>query len=546
MSAEPHATQPDVSFGLDHADTVALLERQTELLERIAEGTALPDVLTGITAALEELVPGARCSVLLLDPVRATLHHGAAPSLPRDYSSRIDGMAIGAEAGSCGTAAYLGSPVVVEDIGTDPRWLAFRDLAAPHGLRSCWSSPIRGRDGVLGTFAVYHDRRHRPSPREERLVERLTHLASVAIEHAGLYGALAESEQRFRRAFADNATGMALAAPDGRITDANRALVELLGRDVRGERVDDVLTPCPSAAGEARARRADGTELELAVTSSPVHGPDAAVVQLSVAVLDLTQRRAALRERQARHEAEVARAAAESASHAKSRFVAALGHELRTPLQAISGFAELLGTLDLPADRRAGALEHITGATTHILSLVDDVLDVARIEAGALPVHPEPVGVAGLADEVLDLLGPLAGSRGVALRHERDGHRDPTALADPRRLRQVLINLVGNGIRYNRTDGWVTVGATAGDGEVRLVVRDSGRGIPDGLADRIFVAFDRLDLAESGPADQGVGLGLPLARGLVEAMGGTLTISSVVEAGTTVVLTLPRVDDPLS
>ncbi|GAA1393053.1 hypothetical protein GCM10009613_39080 [Pseudonocardia kongjuensis] len=525
-------TVTDAAFDLDHADTVALLQRQTELLEQIAAGTALPEVLGGITTALESLVPGARCSVLLLDEARTRLRHGAAPSLPPEYSSRIDGMAIGADAGSCGAAAYLGSPVVAEDIGTDPRWRGYRELAVPYGLRSCWSSPITGRGGVLGTFAVYRDRTHRPSAREERLVGRLTHLASVAIEHAGLYGALTESEERFRRAFADNATGMALAAPDGTVTEANRALTELLGRDVRGETVDDVLVPVPG--GEARAHRPDGTELELAVTASEIRGPDGRPVQLSVAVLDLTQRRAALRERQARHEAEVARAAAEAASHAKSRFVAALGHELRTPLQAISGFAELLGTLDLPVERRAAALEHISGATTHILSLVDDVLDVARIEAGALPTHPVDLDLRPLADEVLDLLRPMADERGVTLQH--DGRGPVTARADPRRLRQVLINLVGNGIRYNRPGGRVSVTVTSGT-TVRLVVADSGRGIPDGTADRLFVAFDRLDRDE--PGDEGVGLGLPLARGLVEAMGGSLTLDSVVGTGTTAVVTLP-------
>lgn len=420
------------AFDLDHADTVALLERQTELLERIAAGTTLPEVLGAITETLEDLVPGARCSVLLLDPGGTTLHHGAAPSLPPEYSSKIDGMAIGAEAGSCGTAAYLGSPVVAEDIDLDPRWLRFRDLATPHGLRSCWSTPICGRGGVLGTFAVYHDRTHRPSPREERLVDRLTHLASVAIEHE-----------------------------------------------------------------------------------------------------------AARRERRARLEAEVARAAAESASHAKSRFVAALGHELRTPLQAISGFAELLGTLDLPASRRTAALEHISGATTHILSLVDDVLDVARIEAGALPTHPADVVAGALADEVLELLTPMADDRDVVLRHEPAGGPGTPAVAraDPRRLRQVLINLVGNGIRYNSPGGRVAVTATRAGDEVRIVVRDSGRGIPEEVADRIFVPFDRLD--RDGPTDEGVGLGLPLARGLVEAMGGTLVLRSVVDRGTTVVVTLP-------
>src|SRR6476469_4363319 len=181
---------------LDHSDAVALLARQTDILEQIATGVALPEVLTGIATTLENLVPGCSCSVLLLDRDTATLRHGAAPSLPAEYSAGIDGLAIGSGAGSCGTAAYTGRRVVAADIRADVRWERYRVLADRFGRRACWSTPIRGRDGICGTFAVYHPSPHRPTPREEHLVERLTHLASVAIDHDGLLGALAESEER--------------------------------------------------------------------------------------------------------------------------------------------------------------------------------------------------------------------------------------------------------------------------------------------------------------------------------------------------------------
>ncbi|MDN5932080.1 MAG: GAF domain-containing protein, partial [Pseudonocardia sp.] len=220
---------------LDHADSLELLHRQTTVLELISGGATLREMLTAVTEALEELIPSSRCSVLLLDTRLGALHHGAAPSLPVTYSAAIDGMRVGPLAGSCGTAAHLDAEVVAEDIGTDPRWAGYRELAWPHGLRACWSSPIRGRQvagapAVLGTFAVYHDVPHRPSERERRLVERFTHLASVAIEHARLYGALADSEERFRRAFEDNAIGMALTGLDGRFGRVNRALRDMLGR----------------------------------------------------------------------------------------------------------------------------------------------------------------------------------------------------------------------------------------------------------------------------------------------------------------------------
>lgn len=416
---------------LDPADTTALLTAQTEILEMVATGAPLAAVLTTVAVTLEVLVTGSRCSILLLDPAAATLRHGAAPSLPPEYATGIDGMGIGPDAGSCGTAAYLGAPVVAEDVTTDPRWPRYRALAGAHDLRSCWSTPIRGRTGVLGTFAVYHARRHRPTAREERLVERLSHLASVAIDHDRLFGALAQ--------------------------------------------------------------------------------------------------------------AEMARRAAEEASRAKTDFVAALGHELRTPLQAVAGFTELLRTLDLPPERRAVALDHVDAAGAHVLALVDDVLDVARIEAGGLPVAPAAVDLDALVDEVLALLAPLAADRRVAL--HRSGAAPAPAQADPRRGRQVLINLVTNAVRYNRPGGRVDVvlgtGAGGGDGAggngVVVAVRDTGAGIAPADLDRLFVPFDRLG-ADDG---QGVGLGLPLARGLTEAMGGRLVVASTVGAGTTVTVTLP-------
>jgi PAS domain S-box-containing protein len=555
MRADEAAAGTWASFDLDHADSLDLLRRQTSVLELIAAGTPLAEVLTCVVVALEELIEGSRCSILLFDPATATLHHGAAPSLPPAYSARIDGLPVGPQAGSCGAAAYLGRPVIAADIRIDVRWRQFRDIATPHGMRSCWSSPIQGRTGIVGTFAVYHDHPHRPPLRERRLVERFTHLASVAIDHAGLFGALAESEDRFRRAFEDNATGMALARTDGRIVRVNRALRDLLGRtepELLGCALDEVVRPTAGTAGqfqrlardragsvhyEATARHTDGRTIDLAVAASVVSGADGVPVNLSVNLLDITQRRAAERERRARLEAEVARAAAEAASQAKSEFVTVLNHELRTPLQAITGFTELLRTLDLPPDRRQAALGHIDAAAEHVLSMADDLLDIAKIEADALPIRVEPVELCGLLDEVLALLAPLAVEHHVILRPAADAGQGAVR-ADRRRLRQVLINLVTNGIRYNHAGGWVEAGAKdSGASTVTVAVRDSGHGIPAEKMSRLFTPFDRLGAECS--AEPGTGLGLVVARALTEAMGGTLEIRNAAESGTTAEITLP-------
>lgn len=427
-------------------DVRDVLDRQTEVLELIARAAPLREVLTEILTSLEHLMDGARCSVLLLDREARTLHHGAAPSLPADYVAAIDGLSIGDGAGSCGTAAALNLPVIVTDVLTDPRWTDYRTVAVGAGLRSCWSTPIDGRDGLpVGTFAVYHPRPHAPTPREQLLVDRFTHLASVAIGHALL-----------------------------------------------------------------------------------------------------------MEDRRARLEAETARRTAEELSHAKSELLAAVGHEARTPIQAIVGFAELLGTMDLDEARRREALAHIGAAAGHVMDLLSDVLDMSRLEANALPLALEPVEVRAVVDGVFGLLSSRAAQREFGLEHDLGPE---TVLADHRRLRQVLLNLVANAIRHGDVGGRVVVRAcpAADAGALLVTVDDDGPGISPELLGRIFTPFARgaarADRSPAAAADEGaqeesIGLGLGLAHGLAGAMGGDLEVGRSGPDGTSMRLTLPCAAPP--
>lgn len=551
------AELPEVATALRPDDVREMLERQTELLELIAAAAPLRDVLTRILTSLEEFIPGARCSVLLLDRDRGTLHHGAAPSLPGAYVAAIDGLPIGDGAGSCGTAAALNTAVVAHDVRTDARWVAYRPVAEAAGLRSCWSTPIDGRDGLpVGTFAVYHPHPHRPTGREELLVDRFTHLTSVAIEHADVLGELVESEERFRRSFDDNSLGMAILGLDRRVVTANTALAAVLGcepPDLAGRPLAAVLSPTDGSLDarldtlrpgdaqpvvfEATLHRPSGRELQVEVTVSLVHARDGAPAQYVVNVFDLTERRAAEQHRRARLEAETARRTAEQLLRERSALLAAVGHEARTPIQAIVGFVELLGTIELDQDRRREALARIDAAAGHVMDLLADVLDLSRLEAGALPLVPEPVRVREVVAEVLGLLAPVAERRDVGLAQSLD---DDVVLADRRRLRQVLLNLVGNAIRHGVAGGGVEVRTrTADDGWVVLSVDDDGPGIPPELLPRVFTPFVRATPVAAD--DEGsIGLGLGLAHGLVEAMGGELTVGASSSAGTSMLVRLRR------
>jgi PAS domain S-box-containing protein len=175
----------------------ALLAGENRVLEMVAKGDSLADILDRLCMLVEGLSPGVLVSILLMDPNGKQLRHGTAPNLPKTYTEAIDGASIGPAVGSCGTAAYRGEQVIVSDIATDPLWTDFRDLALAHSLRACWSTPIFSSEGkVIGTFAMYYREPRSPSPLEQETIKHITHLVGIAIQRK-----LAETAQRESEAY---------------------------------------------------------------------------------------------------------------------------------------------------------------------------------------------------------------------------------------------------------------------------------------------------------------------------------------------------------
>jgi CheY-like chemotaxis protein len=235
---------------------------------------------------------------------------------------------------------------------------------------------------------------------------------------------------------------------------------------------------------------------------------------------------------------EAARDEADRANRAKSEFLSRMSHELRTPLNAILGFAQLL-EMGAPTPRQAGHVEQILKGGRHLLSLINEVLDLARIESGQVPLTPEPIRVRPLLAEVLDLIRPLAQNRSIRLDPGPADGPDLYVLADRQRLKQVLLNLFSNAVKYNREQGSVTCAVTeAPERRVRIEVRDTGPGIAPELCRRLFSPFERLTAAATDV--EGTGLGLAVSKRLTEAMGGTIGCASVVGEGATFRVELPR------
>jgi PAS domain S-box-containing protein len=235
---------------------------------------------------------------------------------------------------------------------------------------------------------------------------------------------------------------------------------------------------------------------------------------------------------------------ADRANRAKSEFLSRMSHELRTPLNAILGFGQLLERQN-PTEQQRSRVEHIISAGRHLLNLINEVLDISRIEAGHLQLSVEPVAIAVVLEEALNLMRPLAADRSMELSIDVQLEKDLHVLADGQRLKQVLLNLLTNGVKYTAVGGRVAVTVDTSDSStIRLLVTDTGAGIASDKLTRLFTPFDRLGVELSGV--EGTGLGLALCQRLMHAMGGEIGVSSHVGKGSTFWIELPAANSPLN
>ena len=267
------------------------------------------------------------------------------------------------------------------------------------------------------------------------------------------------------------------------------------------------------------------------------------VVAIWLVLLPIPELIAQMRASMARAEDEVARRAAVEAelvsahdaalvaSRAKSEFLASMSHELRTPLNAILGFSQLMcmdPNLHPDAKEQVG---EIGRAGKHLLALINDLMDMSRIEAGKLELSMKPVPVADVVSESISLMTHIAGKQGIEIKREVGDDGTAIVCADYTRLRQIVLNLISNAIKYNRPQGSVTLTCRRVSGTLRISVVDTGPGIPVDKQGRIFNAFDRL--GEECSNVEGTGIGLVISKRLVEAMGGMIGFESIEGQGST-------------
>ena len=397
------------------------------VLEAVATGAPLENSLDLLMRVIEEYEPEMLCSILVLSDDGKHLTLGAAPNLPEGYNRAIDGLAIGPDSGSCGTAAFTKKMVVVEDIAVDPKWEKLREAGLSHNLRACWSQPILSSDRkVLGTFAMYARVPRRPTERELSIMDTASHIAGIIIERRKV----------------------------------ERSLID-------------------------------------------------------------------------------AKEAAEEANRVKSNFLANVSHELRTPLNAILGFSQILemkrGEID--RERELEFLGYIRQSGEHLLEMVNDILDLSKIESGRFDLEKNPFDLREMLSRVLLIVKSLAEEKGLAI----DCEIEPDLgimTADELRLKQVFYNLLSNAIKFTPEGKRIGVRAAGDGGRAVITVWDEGIGITEDDLEKIFDPFEQAQ-RRRGEDEQGTGLGLSITKKIIELHGGTLEVKSTPGEGSSFTMVLP-------
>ncbi len=530
---------------------------QNTVLRMLARGHTLTDVLTEFVTQIDRLMPDIATATMLLSEDGSYLHSCISAKLPQEYLQAIDPFEIGPYAGCCGTAAYFGQRVIAEDIETNLLWQPFKESILPHGYRACWSEPIISDTGeILGTFAFYFTEARSPDPQEINIVESIGRLAALIIDRKQSEVALQTSEERYELAtraagvgvwecnlqngdlYIDPTIKAILGYGDAEFTNDPEVWIEHIHP---GDRDSSKAAMTAYFAGENpeyideyRMLHKDGSIRWILCQGRVVPDAQGNAFQMVGTHTDISDRK------QTEMALQQAKEEAEKANRAKSDFLASMSHELRTPLNAVLGFSQVLAQEDSLTSPQQEYLEIINRSGAHLLTLINDILSMSKIEAGRVSLNEQQCDLYSLLTSLRDMLAIKAQIKNIELIVEYSQDVPQYVQIDEGKLRQILINLVGNGIKFTDS-GFVKLSVTCPSSpvtnkqQIRFQVQDTGCGIAEEDLEILFNPFEQAKTQRH--KIDGTGLGLPISREFVRLMGGDITVQS--DRGSTFAFEIP-------
>ncbi|HVA56460.1 MAG TPA: GAF domain-containing protein [Gemmatimonadaceae bacterium] len=510
------------------------------LLDTMADLSAeleLPRVLQAVLARAVTLLDVTGGEVAIFDPETQELEVVASEHIGKDSI----GTRLKLGEGAMGTVAETHQPLIIPSYR---EWAGHSAKYADILVHSVMAAPLLIGRRLVGAIATTHADPARIFTDEDlRLLNLFAPQAAIAIENARLYTVAQRQRQYFETLVHNNPVAIVTLDANHAIVACNPTFEKLFGypeTEAVGRQLDDLISTSDTHSeavgytrealdrpvrGIGRRRRSDGTLVDVEILGVPVI-VDGERVGLMGLYHDITQLLSARRE-------------AEQANAAKSQFLASMSHELRTPLNAIIGYSEMLQEEmeELGQPQAVTDLDKIRASGRHLLALINDILDLSKIEAGKMDVHLEQFPVDAVVDEVLVTAQPLVARKGNRLEVRRRGEAGAMR-SDRTKVRQILLNLLSNASKFTEA-GTITFALDTEDGRVSVSIIDTGIGMTADQMNRLFEAFAQADTSIASRYG-GTGLGLAISRRFARLLGGEIHVTSVPGQGSTFTVDFPR------
>lgn len=513
----------------------------TEIGREISATLHLPELLERIATRAKDLLKSRTVTIRLLEP------DGSLPTVVAigRYAEMHRGTTIHIGDGITGNVALTGVAEIVNNPRQDPRMVHVSGTPEDEDIEAIIFTPLKTGERVIGVMGLWRDRdQFGPFTQNDLdFVVGLAHQAAIAIENARLFNEIQRQKQYLEAVVQNSPVAIVTTDLNANIVSWNPAAEGLFGytsEEAVGCNVDDLVANNEAIRSQAVAYntealqgvlhritqrvRKDGSLVDVELSGVPVFvdGQPSGLIAIYHDITELQR----------------ARQQAEAANDAKSAFLATMSHEIRTPMNGVIGMTSLLLETGLTPEQR-DYTETIRDSGDALLSVINDILDFSKIEAGKMDLEEQPFDLRDCVESSLDLLKFKAAEKGLELAYQMESDVPPAIIGDVTRLRQVLINLLNNGLKFT-DEGEVVLSVSndavpAGSSGVYLLhfsVRDSGIGIPQDRLDRLFQAFSQVD-ASTARKYGGTGLGLAISKRLSELMGGEMWVESQEGIGTT-------------